>query len=277
MIGKPINYTGFGFPGVLIFAVGIMALAVQQMFYAELRPVYISSWPAWLPGYAYWAYVGNLVIVAACAAVIFNKRGRKASLLLATIILLLFIVNHVPYQAANNPTNIGAWTSALKGLAVSGGFLITAGALPVVETEYTGTGMKFLYRLIPLGSIFFSIMMIVFGIDHLLYGEYVATLVPAWLPWHIFWTYFAGVALIAGGAGILFNIQARLAAALSGIMIFIWLAILHIPRAVADPYSGNGNEVRSVCEAFAFSGIAFVLAFAPQKKKGTGLRRKTTT
>ncbi len=260
--------------GMLIFAIGIMALAVQQMFYAELQPVYISSWPVWLPGYIYWAYAGNLAIVAVCLAVVFNKWGREASLWLAAVISLLFIINHVPYQATNNPSSIVAWTSALKGLAISGGFLIIAGALPQRQYEPAGTALKFLNKMVPLGPIFFGVMMIVFGTDHFLYVDGVAGLVPAWMPWHVFWTYFAGLALIAGGTGIMLNIQRPLAAALSGIMIFIWFLILHIPRAVADPYSGNGNEVRSVCEAFAFSGIAFVLAFATQRKNGTYLRRK---
>ena len=36
--------------------------------------------------------------------------------------------------------------------------------------------------------------------------------------------------------------------------------MLHIPRAIADPHSGLGNEWTSVCETLAFSGIAFMTA-----------------
>ena len=104
-----------------------------------------------------------------------------------------------------------------------------------------------------------AIMVIVFGADHFLYMPFVSSLVPAWIPGHIFWTYFAGAALIAAGAGMIFRVKARLAATLLGTMIFAWVLVLHIPRAVADPYGLIGNEWTSVFEALAFSGIAFIL------------------
>jgi len=80
------------------------------------------------------------------------------------------------------------------------------------------------------------------------------------MPGPMFWTYFAGVALAAGGLSIILNIQAPLAATLLGIMIFIWLIILHIPRSIVEQPAGKGNELTSVFEALAFSGIAFLIA-----------------
>jgi hypothetical protein len=50
-------------------------------------------------------------------------------------------------------------------------------------------------------------------------------------------------------------------------MLLIWFAILHIPRAIADPYSGKGNEITSVFQALAFSGIAFVIAVIAKARK----------
>ena len=90
--------------------------------------------------------------------------------------------------------------------------------------------------------------------------QFVAGLVPAWIPGRVFWTYWCGAALVAAGVGLLLRIKARLAAGLLGSMIFIWFLVLHIPRALADPHSGHGNEWSSVFEALAFSGIAFILS-----------------
>jgi uncharacterized membrane protein YphA (DoxX/SURF4 family) len=84
--------------------------------------------------------------------------------------------------------------------------------------------------------------------------------VPSWIPWQYFWTYFAAVALIGGGMAIILDFRVRLFANLLAIMIFLWLILLHIPRAIADPHSLNGNEITSVFEAFAYPGIALVLA-----------------
>ena len=64
---------------------------------------------------------------------------------------------------------------------------------------------SFLKKLIPAGKCFFAITMIVFGYSHFVYPEFVATLVPNWIPGHLFWTYFAGVALMLSGLAILLS------------------------------------------------------------------------
>jgi uncharacterized membrane protein YphA (DoxX/SURF4 family) len=97
-------------------------------------------------------------------------------------------------------------------------------------------------------------------LQHFIYADFVATLVPAWIPGHYFWTYFAGIALIAGGAGLIIPQTARLAATLTGLMIFLWVVLLHIPRALAAVGPQIRNEWTAVFEALFFSGIAFVLA-----------------
>ncbi|WP_431211722.1 hypothetical protein ACQ86N_38900 [Puia sp. P3] len=103
--------------------------------------------------------------------------------------------------------------------------------------------------------------MIVFGIDHFLYTDFVATLVPSWIPGHIFWTYFAGIALIGAGLAIMFRFRLKQVGILLGVMIFLWLILLHIPRAAVAPATDNGNELTSVFQALGFSGAAFVMAY----------------
>jgi uncharacterized membrane protein YphA (DoxX/SURF4 family) len=79
----------------------------------------------------------------------------------------------------------------------------------------------------------------------------------------MFWTYFAGVALIAGGVGLIVPATTRLAALLSGAMVFVWLLVLHLPRALTIR---DANEATAVFEALAVSGIAFLL-FASGPKR----------
>jgi hypothetical protein len=50
----------------------------------------------------------------------------------------------------------------------------------------------------------------------------------------------------------------RPAGYLSGIMILLWVFLLHIPRAVAAPH--DANETTAVFEALAVSGAAFLAA-----------------
>ena len=52
-----------------------------------------------------------------------------------------------------------------------------------------------------------------------------------------------------------------MAAALTALMIFLWVILLHIPRALADLH--NTSESTAVFEALAMTGIALLLATAP--------------
>jgi uncharacterized membrane protein YphA (DoxX/SURF4 family) len=70
--------------------------------------------------------------------------------------------------------------------------------------------------------------------------------------------FFAGTALIASGVSMIVGVKARLAATMLGAMILIWVLILHIPRAIANP-GQIGQEWTSAFEALAKSGIAFIL------------------
>lgn len=120
-------------------------------------------------------------------------------------------------------------------------------------------------KLLSFGCILFSLPIITFGILHLQHAKEVSTLVPSWIPNSVFWTYFAGVALLGSGVAILLKIRPGLIAALLGIMILIWFIILHIPRVINSPVTDLEGEVTSAFLALAYSGIAFIIAGAAKK------------
>ena len=238
------------------FAVGLMAIAIQQFPWHDFRPVILPpGYPAWLIPRFIWVCILSAVLIIASATILVNIKARATALVTGTLLLLLFIL----FQISSQPTlsHLYVWSNPLKELTLSGGAFLVAGSLAKDKNQLAVTG--FLEKLIPLGKYFFAITMIVFGITHFVYTDFAAMLVPNWIPWHLFWTYLAGAGLIAGGIGIVLNIKRSLAATLLGIIIFIWLIVLHIPRAIADPFSGQGNEWTSVFEALAFSGIAFLI------------------
>ncbi len=243
----------------------VAALGFQQLAYADFRPVVIPPlWLANIPGYVIWVYLLSVILITAGIAIMIDKKTRLASLILGGIFLLLLIFCEIPYEIFNDPNNghLGVWGDALKELAFAGGAFVVAGSYPttVAEVPKNNSLTNLLEKLIPLGSVFFSITMVCFGICHLLYAVFISALVPNWIPGHIFWTYFAGVALIGSGLGIIFNIKLKLNALLLALMIFLWFIFLHIPRGVADPFSGKGNEISSIFEAFGFSGTAYLIA-----------------
>jgi uncharacterized membrane protein len=111
-----------------------------------------------------------------------------------------------------------------------------------------------------LGRAFVAISLVVFGVQHFIYGGFLATVVPAYMPGRLFWAYFVGVALVAAAIGILTKMLARPAATMLGVMFFLFVVLLHIPRIVG--LARDGNEWTSGFVALASCGGAWILASA---------------
>lgn len=112
----------------------------------------------------------------------------------------------------------------------------------------------------PWGKVFFSWVMLLFGVTHFVYTDFAAKLVPAWIPGAFFWTYLSGIALIGSGMAIILTIRVKEIGFLLGVMIFLWFILLHLPRAIADPWVDKGNELTSAFQALGFSGIALIIS-----------------
>jgi uncharacterized membrane protein YphA (DoxX/SURF4 family) len=245
--------------GRIFYAIGLIGIGVQHFIFANFIPVIVPGWPAWIPDRPFWVCAVGVALVAAGISILFNIKARTVAVITGAVFLLMVVIGHIPMQLAGSPRILGAWNNAFKALSFCGGAWVVGGSF----RERTPQKTSFFDRAMPIGRFFLPVMLIVFGIEHFLYAPFVAMLIPAWIPGKVFWTYFAGVALIAGGAGMLFRTYPRLAALLSGIMMFLWVFLLHIPRAIADPHSGFGNEWTSVFEALAYSGVALILAALP--------------
>jgi uncharacterized membrane protein YphA (DoxX/SURF4 family) len=252
--------------GRTAFAVSLIAFAVQQLLFGDFVPGRAPGWPAGIPGRLLWAYASAGVLFAAGAAVLvtatdgghrYRRAARLASLSVGMIICLWALVRHVPAVMADTQFG-GAWTNAGKALCLSGGALAVGASLAPERRGDQGT-RAFIY----LGRACLGIFLINSGIQHFLWEDFVTTLVPSWIPGALFWTYFAGVALVAGGVGLLVPRFAPLAGTLVGAMVFTWVLILHVPRALTAPEAGLRNEWIAVFEALAVSGLAFVVARLP--------------
>ena len=245
-----------------VYAISLIAFAMQQFYYGDFRPFILPHWPAWLPGMKIAAYVCSVLMVAIAIGLLATKDMRRFGSYLGIIILVIVLVGHLPYEFKYNLDSLGPWTGTFKLLASAGFAFILASA-------YHGDGKagRLAEALIPWGPAMVGAFFIVCGIEHFLYASFVADLIPAFIPWHTFWTYFAGVALIGAGISFIFRIQLRLVAALTAIMVFLWVFLLHVPRAIQLPTALEGNEWTSVFQALTVSAVSAALS-AIQKDKG---------
>jgi uncharacterized membrane protein len=130
-------------------------------------------------------------------------------------------------------------------------------------------------RLMPFGRLFFAVPLAIFAAQHFTIAKYMAPMVPSWIPAHVFWIYLVGVALVAAALSILFKKYSQLAATLLGIMIVLFVFLLHIPRVVANPTDRISWTV--AIRDLAFSGGAFAFARAPSRLQSNNVTQALVT
>jgi uncharacterized membrane protein len=249
--------------GRALFAVGLASIGLMHFFFMNFPWVVIPDFPAGIPLRLLWVSLVGAALVVAGVCILFNLRGKKVAAWTGVGLLVLVVVAHLPSRLSSQYAWVlGAWTNALKEMALAGGAWIAALSFEEAGSDLPG----WLESAMPAGRYMFAAMLVIFGVDHFLYPKFVAPLVPEWVGAPMFWTYFAGTALIVGGLGMMVKRVAWLASLMTGGMIFLWVFMLHIPRAVVDPYTSVGNEWASVFEATAFSGMAFMLSAARSKR-----------
>jgi uncharacterized membrane protein len=244
--------------GRALFAISLIGLGAEHFVYREFVTGRAPAWPFDESLGVAWAYLSGLVVVLTSSAILLGKHGRVAAVSLSALIIVWALARHIPVVIASDVL-APEWTKAVKALAFAGGALVMAATFPEVRTASDSAFSRLINArrgFVMAGTICLAVFMVNNGSQHFIYEEFVATLVPAWIPGgQMFWTYASAVLLFCGALGMFYPPTASLAALLTALMVFAWVWLVHVPQISA---STSANI--AVFEAPAIAGIAFVLA-----------------
>jgi uncharacterized membrane protein len=195
------------------------------------------------------AYVSGALLLISVLAFYLNRYRAAALLTIVNLIFWLATSRHI----------LNLWRDHINGfktLWLIGGALLILTSLSAYQT-YRKQALWF--NLIVLFLFFVDC-----GIAHFQFAEFVQTLIPAFIPFPLFFTYFAAVCLVLGGVGLLIPQTQKYAALLSAIQIAGWFILLHVPRALTL----GGDEWIGVGESLSVSGICLMI-YSVLKDKGT--------
>lgn len=113
-------------------------------------------------------------------------------------------------------------------------------------------------RAVVFGPLFFAMPTAVFGADHFVFTQTVAAIMPSWIPGHLFWVYFVGVALVAASLSIVTKQYSVLAATLLSAMLFLFVLLLQVPVVAVKP--GSRFEATVMLRDLCFSDGALACA-----------------
>jgi uncharacterized membrane protein len=122
----------------------------------------------------------------------------------------------------------------VHSMCAAGFVLIVVGILAARAEFARARGVD---KIVALANLCFAAPLAVFGAEHFAAAQGISQMVPKFMPWHLFWTYFVGCALIAASFSIATKIQVQWSGLLFGIMMFLFVAMLDIPGTLADVHN----------------------------------------
>ena len=123
-------------------------------------------------------------------------------------------------------------------------------------------------KVVALSNLCFAAPLAVFGALHLAAAEGLATMVPSYMPWKLFWAYFFGFALLAASLSIATKSQVRWSGLLFGIAMFLFVAMMDIPGSLASPRDRFGWTL--TLREMLFGGGGWILAGNAMRGQGQG-------
>jgi uncharacterized membrane protein len=162
------------------------------------------------------------------------------------------------------------FSSTAFSMSAAGLALLVIGLLAAKNDIIQARGID---KVAALTHLCFAMPLAAFGAEHLS-GGIPLTMVPSYMPWRLFWLYFVGVALIAASLSIATKIQVRWSGLLVGIMMFVFVAMLHLPGAIRF---GGRIPWTVVIRELAFGGGGWVLAGIAMGGNDDGQRKSLIT
>jgi len=200
------------------------------------------------------------ILLAAGLALASGRGACLAARVLGAALIVDFVVVHIP-RMGGAPRDAAVRGLAFETLSVAAIALVLAPMVASPRSEAVSRGgLPGLGTTATSGRYLFGVSLVIFSLMHFMLTSLIASLIPGWMPGHVFLAYFTGAALVAAGLAIATGKLARLAGILLGVMFLIWIVTLHAPR-VAHALT-NGDEWTSLLVAVAMAGGGFILAEA---------------
>jgi len=246
-------------PAASLFALGMIGLGVLALIYGDFALGWQPVAP-WFPGRTALAY-GSGVLMLLCGAGLLFRASAAWSVRILFPYLIAWTLLKVPALIVA-PQIEGVWLGFGElAVLLAGGWVLFArlAALrdrSMLDFAVGDSGIR-------VAKYLFAIWVIPIGLSHFLYVKETINLIPAWIPFRLFWAYLTGAGHIAAGLGVLFSVMPRLAVLAEGAMLSVITLLVWAPAILAAPRTRL--PWTAFCISWAITAAVWALAQAPRQ------------
>ena len=225
--------------GHAVFAATLIAIGVLGLIQGDFTPIWIPV-PKGVPAREALVYLSAIVPLICGIGLFFQRTAAVASRVLLGFLLAWLLLLDLP-DFFSHPGMELTWALCKTAVLVAAAWVLYVWFAGYRDAQRLGfatgsTGLRIARTL-------YGLALIPFGIAHFTYLERTTSMVPGWLPGHLFWAYFFGFTFIAAGLAIITGFYARLAAALSVVQLAIFTLLVWVPVMVAgNPSASDWSE-----------------------------------
>ena len=255
--------------GHAIFAVTMIGLGIIGLFHRDFVPVWNPA-PSISAGGLLLSLGALISLSAGIGLLIRHVAGASARLLLATFLVWLLFFRLPNFLLV--PAFAACWS--VFPLAV---MLAAAWVLYVwFATDWDRNRLTFVIgnNGLCIAHTLYGLSLIFFGAAHFIDVKDTLSLIPNWLPGHLFWAYFTGCAFIAAGVAAVTGICARLAVTLSVLQLALFLLLVWLPIVAAgskDPFQWSETILNA-----ALLAAGWVVADSYRSTRWLGINNQST-
>ena len=257
--------------GHAVFSAVMIVLGIQGLIRGDFSQVWAPV-PEGVPAREILVDLCALVSLAAGVGLFFRRTAAYAAGALLSLLILWFLLFRVRALFVASLVE-GTWSSGETMVMAAGAWILFVWFATDWDRQHLAfaTGDEGLR----IARVLYGLGLIPFGYAHFAYVQETADLVPAWLPGHVGWAYFAGAAFVAAGVAILVGVCARLAAALSALQVGLFGLLVWVPRVAAGAL--NDFQKGEVMSTLALTAAGWVAAESYRGASRVAIRTRTNT
>jgi uncharacterized membrane protein len=215
--------------GHAVFAIIMIGLGAVGLLHPNFVPLW-SPVPAGVLAHELLIYLGALISVVSGIGLLVQRTAGLAARLLLTTLLLWLLLFRLP-NFLLQPAFAACWSVFPLALMVAAAWVLYVRFADDWDRKHLGVissnnGLR-------IARVLYGLCLIFFGLAHFIDVKDTVSLIPHWLPGHLFWAYFTGCAFIAAGLATLIGFCARLAVTLSVLQLGLFLFLVWIPIVAA--------------------------------------------